>query len=47
MGTIQTPPPIPGSPSAAGPTAIPAKPAVANDSWVVGQIASSAVQVFE
>lgn len=47
MGTIQTPPPIPGSPSAAVPTASPAKPAVDNDSWVVGQIASSAVQVFK
>ena len=47
MGTIQTPPPLPGSPPAAVPTASPAKPAVDNDSWVVGQIASSAVQVFE
>jgi type IV secretion system protein VirB1 len=47
MGTIQTPPPIPGSPSAAGPTASPTKPAVAIDSWVVGQIASSTVEVFK
>ncbi len=47
MGTIQTPPPIPGAPPAAAPTAISAKPAVETDSWVVGQIASSAVQVFE
>ena len=47
MGTIQTPPPIPGSPSAAVPTASPTKPAVAIDSWVVGQIASSTVEVFK
>lgn len=46
MGTIQTPPPIPGSPSATVLTASPAKPAADNDSWVVGQIASSAVEVF-
>lgn len=47
LGTIQTPPPIPGSPSAAVPTASASQPAVDNDSWVVGQIASSAVQVFK
>ena len=47
MGTIQTPPPIPGSPSAAVPTASTAKPAVENDSWVMGQIASSTVEVFK
>ena len=47
MGTIQTPPPIPGSPSAAVPTASPAKPAVAIDSGVVGQIDPSALQVFK
>ena len=47
MGTIQTPPPIPGSPIPAVPTASPANPAVDNDSWVVGQIASSAVAVFK
>ena len=47
MGTIQTPPPIPGLPSAAVPTASPARPAVDIDSWVVGQIDSSAVQVFK
>ncbi len=46
MGTIQTPPPIPGSPSATVLTVSPAKPAADNDSWVVGQIASSAVEVF-
>ena len=47
MGTIQTPPPIPGSASA--PTAAPAsaKQAIAEASWVVGQIDSSAVQVFK
>ncbi len=47
MGTVQAPPPIPGLPSAAVPTASPAKPAVDIDSWVVGQIASSAVEVFK
>ena len=49
MGTIQTPPPIPGSASASAPTARPAsaKQGIAEASWVVGQIDSSAVQVFE
>jgi type IV secretion system protein VirB1 len=47
MGTIQTPPPIPGSPSAAVPAARPAQPAIDTDSWVVGQIAPSAVKVFK
>ena len=47
MGTIQAPPPIPDFPSAAVPTASPAKPAVDVDRWVVGQIDSSAIQVFK
>ena len=47
MGTIQTPPPIPGSASAPIATPAPANPAIAEDSWVVGQIASNAVQVFK
>lgn len=49
MGTIHTPPPIPGSASASAPTATPAsaKQGIAEASWVVGQIDSSAVQVFK
>ncbi|PTQ58729.1 type IV secretion system protein VirB1 [Sphingomonas aurantiaca] len=49
MGTIQTPPPIPGLASASAPTATPAsaKQGIDEASWVVGQIDSSAVQVFK
>jgi len=49
MGTIQTPPPIPGSASASAPSATPASAnqGIAEASWVVGQIDSSAVQVFK
>ena len=47
MGTIQTPPPIPGSASAPSATPASAKQAIAEASWVVGQIDSSAVQVFK
>ena len=49
MGTIQTPPPIPGSASASASTATPAsaKQGIAEASWVVGQIDPSAVQVFK
>ena len=47
MGTIQTPPPARGAPSAAVPTASPTKPAVDNDSWVIGQIATNAIEVFK
>jgi type IV secretion system protein VirB1 len=45
MGSIAVPPPIPASPSAAA-TGIPAK-SPAEESWVVGQIASTAVEVFK
>jgi type IV secretion system protein VirB1 len=45
MGSIAAPPPIPGSPSAVA-TAVPAK-GPAEESWVVGQIASTAVEVFK
>ena len=47
MGTIQTRPLVPGSASAPVATPTPARPAVVDDSWVVGQIASNAVQVFK
>lgn len=47
MGTIQTPPPIPGSASAPTATPASAKQGIAEASWVVGQIDSSAVQVFK
>ena len=45
MGSIAVPPPIPASPSAVA-TAVPAK-SRAEESWVVGQIASTAVEVFK
>ncbi len=45
IGAITAPPPIPASPSAVG-TAVPAKGS-AEESWVVGQIASTAVEVFK
>ncbi|MEG3178794.1 lytic transglycosylase domain-containing protein [Sphingomonas sp. RB3P16] len=47
MGTVQALPPVPGAPSAAVPPASPTKPAVDNDSWVIGQIATNAVEVFK
>ena len=47
MGTIHTPPPIPGSASAPTATPASAKQGIAEASWVVGQIDSSAVQVFK
>lgn len=45
MGLIQSPPPPPASPSEVIP-ALPAKGPSDNDGWVVGQIASTAVEVF-
>jgi len=45
MGTIQTPPPNPGSAPIATPA--PPKQAISEASWVLGQIDSSAVQVFK
>ncbi|WP_010188887.1 lytic transglycosylase domain-containing protein [Sphingomonas sp. PAMC 26605] len=47
MGTIQAAPPIPGAPAVAAAATSAAKPASAGDNWVVGQIASNAVEVFK
>lgn len=46
MGSIGAPPPIPASPSGVG-TAAPSKSPAQGDSWVVGQIASTDVEVFK
>jgi hypothetical protein len=47
MGTIQSVPPIPGAPAFAIASTGPAKPVSGGDGWVVGQIASDAVEVFK
>jgi type IV secretion system protein VirB1 len=47
MGTIQAPPAIPGAPAVAVATTTAPKPSSGGDSWVVGQIASDAVEVFK
>lgn len=47
MGTIQTAPPIPGAPPVTVASASATKPARGDDSWVVGQISSDAVEVFK
>uniref|UniRef100_UPI0035CA46B2 lytic transglycosylase domain-containing protein n=1 Tax=uncultured Sphingomonas sp. TaxID=158754 RepID=UPI0035CA46B2 len=47
MGTISAPPAIPGSPSAVIVASSPTKPAVDSNSWVVGQVAASTVEVFK
>ncbi|MDY0969106.1 lytic transglycosylase domain-containing protein [Sphingomonas sp. CFBP9021] len=47
MGTIQAPPPIPGARPVAVAATSADKPSSGADSWVVGQIASDAVEVFK
>lgn len=47
MGSIQVPPPIPGEPAVAVAATSKAKLANGGDSWVIGQIASDAVEVFK
>jgi type IV secretion system protein VirB1 len=47
MGTIQAVPAIPGDPPVAVSATSATKPASGVDSWVVGQIASDAVEVFK
>ena len=47
MGSIQAPPPIPGAPAAAVAATSATEPPSGGDSWVVGQIASDAVEVFK
>jgi type IV secretion system protein VirB1 len=46
MGSIATPPPIPATPSGVA-AAAPAKGQPESDSWVVGQVASTIVEVFK
>lgn len=46
LGTIAAAPPIPGAPPVAAATGA-ARSAVREESWVVGQIASDAVEVFK
>jgi type IV secretion system protein VirB1 len=47
MGTIQAPPSMPGAPAVAVAATTAPKPVSGGDSWVVGQIASDAVEVFK
>ena len=47
MGTIQAVPAIPGDPPVAVAATSATRPTSAGDSWVVGQIASDAVEVFK
>lgn len=47
MGMIEAVPPIPGSPPVRAATRRSTKAAVAEDSWVVGQVSASTVEVFK
>jgi type IV secretion system protein VirB1 len=47
LGTIQAPPAIPGALAVAVAATTAPKPSSGGDSWVVGQIASDAVEVFK
>jgi type IV secretion system protein VirB1 len=46
MGSIAAPPPLPGIPVPATIAPSPNRPAADRDAWVVGQVASNAVEVF-
>lgn len=53
MGTIEAPPPIPGSPPNPGSSVVtaaarkPTKAVASEENWVVGQVASTSIEVFK
>lgn len=47
MGTIEAPPPVPGSPVVTAAARKPTKAVAAEENWVVGQVASTSIEVFK
>lgn len=47
MGTISSPPPLPGASSASATSPTAAKLSATDEDWIVGQIAPTTVEVFE